>query len=225
MAKKVSKTIGIFSESLSPIYRIWAWILLAWTLYRYFFRFPEWVDEFLFKPVVFVLPVLWYVIQREKRHLDSVGITKKNFITSLYIGIGFGAVFAIEGILAHYVKYKSFVVNPIAAFGEYGFGLLIISLATAFSEELLCRGFLFSRLLEKTKKLLPSLFVGAALFLFLHVPMLLMINKLQGVTLVTFIITDFILAIANSMLYLSTGSIVAPILVHIFWNMTVALYL
>jgi membrane protease YdiL (CAAX protease family) len=55
--------------------------------------------------------------------------------------------------------------------------------------------------------------------------MILMINKLQGVTLVIFFLTDFILAAANSMLFATTGSLVAPILVHLFWNMTVALYL
>jgi membrane protease YdiL (CAAX protease family) len=225
MAKKVNKAVGFFSEAISPIYHMWAWILLAWSVYRYFVRLPEWADEFIFKPLIFVLPVVWYVVKKEKRRLDSIGVTGKNFFNSLYIGIGFGMVFAIEGILAHFLKYKNFAVNPIAAFGSYGFGLIVISLATAFSEELLCRGFLFNRILEKTKKLVPSAVLGAILFVLLHIPMLLMINKLQGVTLVIFFLTDFILAAANSMLFATTGSLVAPILVHLFWNMTVALYL
>jgi len=225
MAKKITKAVSLFSEAVSPIYRVWGWILLAWSVYRYLFQFPEWVDEFIFKPLFFVLPVVWYVVKKEKRRLDSVGITGKNFFNSLYIGIGFGMIFAIEGILAHFVKYKNFSVNPIAAFDNYGFGLVLISLATAFSEELLCRGFLFNRIFEKTKKLAPSVVLGAILFVLLHVPMLLTINKLQGVTLVIFFLTDFILAAANSMLYATTGSLLAPILVHLFWNMTVALYL
>jgi membrane protease YdiL (CAAX protease family) len=225
MVKKVTKAVGLFSETISPIYRVWAWILLAWSVYRYFFQFPEWVDELIFKPLIFVLPVVWYVVRKEKRRLDSVGVTGKNFFNSLYIGIGFGMVFAVEGILAHVLKYKNFSINPIAAFGNYGFGLIFISLATACSEELLCRGFLFNRILEKTKKLMPSVVLGAVLFILLHIPMLLMINKLQGVTLVIFFLTDFILAAANSMLFATTGSLVAPILVHLFWNMTVALYL
>jgi membrane protease YdiL (CAAX protease family) len=225
MVKKVTKAVGLFTETISPIYHLWAWILLVWSVYRYFTRFPEWVDEFIFKPLVFVLPVAWYVVKREKRRLDSVGVTWKNFFPSLYIGIGFGLIFAIEGILAHYIKYKSFAVNPIAAFGTYGFGLIFLSLATAFSEELLCRGFLFNRILEKTKKIIPSAVTVAILFILLHVPMLLTINKLQGTTLVIFFLTDFILSIANSMLFVTTGSLVAPMLVHLFWNMTVALYL
>jgi membrane protease YdiL (CAAX protease family) len=225
MAKKVAKAVGVFSESISPIYHVWAWILLFWSVYRYFTRFPEWVDELIFKPLVFVLPVLWYVIQKEKRKLDSIGLTGKNFFSSLYIGIGFGLVFAVEGIVAHYIKYKSLTVNPIAAFETYGFGLIFLSLVTAFSEELLCRGFLFNRVLEKSKKLLPTALVIAVLFIFLHVPMLLTINKLQGSTLVIFFLTDFILSVANSLLFATTVSIVASIFVHLFWNMTVALYL
>jgi membrane protease YdiL (CAAX protease family) len=221
MAKKVSAFIG----SLSPIYHLWAWILLVWSLYRYFFKLPEWADEFIFKPLVFVAPVLWYVLKKERRNLASIGITGKNFFNSLYIGIGFGLAFAVEGLLVHAVKYGKLDVNPISAFGTYGFFLIIISLATAFSEELLSRGFIFNRIFEKTKNLFYSAAIGALFFVLLHIPILVTANKLQGMTLVLFFTTDIILALANSMLFATTGSLVAPILVHIFWNMTVALYL
>jgi membrane protease YdiL (CAAX protease family) len=221
MAKKVSA----FVSSLSPVYHIWAWILLAWSLYRYFFKLPEWADEFIFKPLIFVLPVLWYVLKKEKRNLASIGITGKNFFNSLYIGIGFGMVFALEGLFAHLIKYGKLTVNPIAAFQNFGFFLIVISLATAFCEELLSRGFIFRRIYEKTKNLPFSALVGAILFILLHVPILVTTTKLQGATLILFFATDLILAFANSMLLVTTGSLVAPILVHIFWNMTVSLYL
>ena len=224
MAKKEVRE-SVAGKTVEPIYQMWGWILLVWSLYRYFTHFPEWTDEFIFKPLVFVLPVLWYVIKREKRKLDSVGLTGRNFFNSLYIGIGFGLVFAIEGIVAHVFKYGKLDVNPIAAFGQYGFFLIIVSLATAFSEELLARGFVFSRLYEKTKNLPYSSTVASILFVLLHVPILVTTNHLQGVTLILFFVTDFVLAFANNMLYATTGSLVAPILVHLFWNMTVALYL
>jgi membrane protease YdiL (CAAX protease family) len=213
------------TNTLDPVYRLWAWILLTWSLYRYFVRVPEWADEFIFKPLVFVIPVIWYVLKREKRSLSSIGLTWQGFFKSVYIGLGFGAVFALEGMLAHYMKYGRMEVNPIAAFSEYGFFLLFVSLATAFSEELLSRGFVFNRIYEKTNSLVRASLIGAFLFLCLHVPILVTINKLQGPTLILFFVTDFILAVANSMLFAMTGSLVAPILVHVFWNMTVALYL
>lgn len=213
------------NSSLEPIYRLWGWILITWSLYRYFLKLPEWVDEFIAKPLVFVAPVFWYVLKKEKRTLESVGLTGKNFFNSVYIGLGFGMVFAIEGIAAHAIKYGSVDVNPIAAFRDYGFFLIVVSLATAFCEEVLSRGFIFNRLYEKTKNLPYAALIGSVLFVLLHIPILVTTTKLTGMTLVLFFITDFVLAFANSMLFVSTGSLVAPILVHIFWNMTVALYL
>lgn len=211
--------------SVTAVFRLWAWILLAWSLYRYFFKLPEWADEFIFKPLVFVVPVLWYVRKKEKESLATLGLTRRNFFTSVYIGLGFGIVFALEGLAAHAIKYGKLDVAPIAAFQQYGFFLIILSLATAFSEELLSRGFIFNRLYEKTKNLPYASILSSVMFILLHVPILVTMTKLQGMTLIFFFVTDFVLAIANSLLFYNTGSLVAPILVHIFWNMTVALYL
>lgn len=221
MKKKITKHI----QSLTPVYRLWGWILLVWSLYRYFFKLPEWVDELIAKPLVFVLPVLWYVAKKEKQHLDSLGITSKRLFTSLYIGLGFGLVFALEGLAANAIKYGGIKANPIAAFQQYGFLLIILSLATAFSEELLSRGFIFKRIYEKTKNLPYASLISTVLFVALHIPILVTTLKFQGLTLILFIATDFVLGMANSLLFYNTGSLVAPILVHIFWNMTVALYL
>ncbi|MDO8451979.1 MAG: type II CAAX endopeptidase family protein [bacterium] len=212
--------------SLESIYQVWGWILLVWSLYRYFFSLPEWLDEFVFKPLVFVLPVLWFVQKWEKRPVKTLGLTTKNLFPSIYIGLGFGFVFALEGIAANALKYGKIQINPIAAIQQYGLlMLLVISLATAFSEELLNRGFLFNRILEKTKNMPYAAFVSTILFVLLHVPVLVTSLKLQGATLVLFFVTDFVLGFANSLLFFNTGSLIAPILVHVFWNMTVALYL
>lgn len=214
------------AHSLEPVYQLWGWILLTWSLYRYFFKLPETVDEFVAKPLIFVLPVLWYVLKKEKRDLTTLGLTTKNLFTSLYVGLGFGFVFALEGIAANAIKYGKIQINPIAAFEQYGLVmLLVLSVATAFSEELLNRGFLFGRILEKTKSLPYASLLSTVLFVLLHVPILVTTLKLQGMTLVLFFITDFILGMANSLLFFNTRSLLAPILVHVFWNMTVALYL
>jgi membrane protease YdiL (CAAX protease family) len=219
------KTQPVTISPLESIYHVWGWILLVWSLYRYFIKLPEWADEFIFKPLVFVAPVLWYVLRKEKRTLQTIGLTTKNLFNSLAVGLVFGMAFAVEGLVVHYIKYGTISVNPIAAFGNYGFFLIVISLATAFSEEILCRGFLFNRINEKTKNILYAAFIASVLFVLLHVPMLVTTTKLQGMTLVLFFVTDFTLAFANSMLFAVTGSLVAPILVHVFWNMTVALFL
>lgn len=224
MAKKAIRTTGV--SVVEATSRVWGWIVLAWAFYRYFFRLPEWVDEFMVKPLVFVAPILWYVTVREKRGVDSLGVTAKNFFSSVYIGLGFGFVFALEGLVANAIKYGKLQIVPIDAFQEYGMGmLLLLSMATAVSEELLSRGFVFLRFMEGKKGLLYASFISTAMFVVLHVPILAFSLKLSGMALVLFFVTDFVLGFANALLLYNTGSLVAPILVHIFWNMTVALYL
>jgi membrane protease YdiL (CAAX protease family) len=208
------------------VFRLWAWILLAWGLYRYFIKLPEWTDEFFFKPIIFVLPVVWFVLSKEKRTLESLGLTGKKFANSVYIGLGFGMMFALEGILANSIKNGTLTIRPIAALAENGLiPLLIISLATAFSEEVLNRGFIFKRLFEGTKNIYYSVGLSSLMFVFLHIPILVTSTHLNGSMLLLFVVTNLIIACINSLLFVSTGSLVAPILVHIFWNMTVALYL
>lgn len=215
-------SVGIVEST----YRVWGWIVLIWALYRYFVHLPEWADEFIFKPMVFVVPLFWYLKNREKRSVESIGITGKNLFSSIYIGLGFGFVFAIEGLMANAIKYGKLQILPIAAFEQYGLGmLLMLSAATAISEEVLSRGFVFSRLIEGKKGLMYAAFVSTLMFVVLHIPILAFSSKLQGTALLLFFVTDFVLGFANSLLLYNTGSLVAPILVHIFWNMTVALYL
>lgn len=208
------------------VYQVWGLILLVWALYRYYLRMPEWVDEFVFKPLIFVVPIAWYVNRVEKRSLQTLGLTTKNFFKSLYIGLGFGALFAVEGLIINYLKYGRININPIEAYEQYGLVLLLIlSLATSYSEELLSRGFVFCRVYEDKKNLFVAALVSTLMFLLLHVPILVTSLHFTGTTLILFILTDIILGLANSILFFNTGSLVAPILVHLFWNMTVALYL
>lgn len=225
MSKKIDRAQP-HKRILGSVVQVWGWILLFWSLYRYFVKLPEWVDELLFKPLVFVAPVLWYVRKYERQPLSSLGLTTRNLFTSIYIGLGFGLVFALEGLAANAIKYGRIQIVPIPALTQYGLlTLLMLSLATAFSEELLSRGFLFSRIYAKSKNLPYASILSTIFFVLLHVPILVTSLKLQGLTLVLFFVTDFVLGLANSLLFFNTGSLVAPILVHVFWNMTVALYL
>lgn len=214
------------TNPLIGIFRTWAWILLLWSVYRYFTNFPEVIDEFIFKPLIFVVPVLVYVFRIEKRSWDSLGITWKNFFPSLYAGFGIGFLFAIQGLIANWLKYGEITINPINAFKEYGFFLLVISLATSAWEELLGRGFLFNRFFEHSKEnLVYAAAYSTAMFIALHVPILLTSLKFQGVTLLMFFATSVAISFANTILFRYTKSLTGPILVHLFWNMAVALYL
>lgn len=219
-AKSVQK------KSTEWVFQFWAWQLLAWSLYRYFFTFSEPIDEFLLKPLIFIVPVLWFVLKIEKRSIGTIGITTQNLFRSILIGCGFGLLFTGEAILANIFKYGSLRLTPIATVLTYGIPMTFaLSLATAVSEELLSRGFYFSRLFAASKNLIHSSVMSTLLFVAFHVPILLTSLKFQGATLILFFMTSFVLGITNSLVYHKTKSLVAPVLIHLFWNITVAVFL
>jgi len=228
MKRKVvqQKHTAVVGNSTEWVFQFWAWQLLAWSLYRYFFRFPEPVDEFLIKPLVFVVPVLWFVLKIEKRKLNTIGITKSNLLQSVLIGCGFGLLFAGEAIIANIFKYGSLTLTPVPSILTFGIPMMfLLSLATSCSEELLSRGFFFSRLYEASKNLIHASLMSTLLFVAFHIPILLTSLRFQGSTLILFFLTTFVLGITNSLIYHKTKSLVAPILIHLFWNMTVAVFL
>jgi len=224
--KRTKSAALMAKNSTEWVFQFWAWQLLAWSLYRYFFRLPEPIDEFVVKPLVFILPVVWFVLKKEHRGLDSIGITTKNLFQSILIGCGFGLLFGGEAILANTLKYGSLTLSPVPALLQYGLPMIVaLSLATSISEEILSRGFFFSRLFEASKNLVQSVIMSTLLFVAFHIPILLTSLRFQGTTLILFFMTSFVLGIANSLIFHKTKSLVAPILIHLFWNVTVAVFL
>lgn len=217
----------IAKPAVKHIYNIWAVILLIWAIYRGNFPHnPEFIDELIFKPLVFLGPVLWYVKRVEKRPLSSIGFAKGKLLRDIKIGVGIGLLFALEGIFANWIKYGELNFAPVVPVaGGAIFIAIFLSLVTALIEETLARGFIFGRLLEYYNNELRAVVVGAAMFLLLHVPIMFTALKLTGINLVIFIVTDIIIAVATSVFYAETKTLTVPVLVHAFWNMTVALYL
>src|SRR4030065_1133457 len=122
-----------------------AYLLIVWGFYRLlFFKFPEEVEEIIIKPLVWLVPV-FILLRKEKLGLSSIGVTSKNIFSSVYLALALGVVFAVEGFLINIIKYKGLDFsanignNPLL-------WALAISLATAISEELTFRGYIFGRI-------------------------------------------------------------------------------
>src|SRR3989338_7026529 len=102
------------NKNLSPIERmlnVWAIILIIWSVYRAKFHLPEWFDEFIAKPTVFILPVYYYIKKYEKTDFASaIWFNTKKIFTDFYIGIFIGIVFASSALLSNFFKkgYLSF---------------------------------------------------------------------------------------------------------------------
>lgn len=235
MKKKIRDTASlqtVQTTSEAPqdwVFRFWAWQALVWCLYRYFTAnagISETTEEFFIKPIVFVVPVLLYLIFREHRSIESVGITRKNLSFSVVLGVGFGVLFAGEAIAANILKFGGLYIDPESVGRMYGIPLIfLLSFATAFSEELLSRGFFFNRLYETTKRLWYAAILSSLMFVAFHIPILLTSLRFTGTTLILFFLTNVVLGIANSLIFSKTKSLIAPILIHLFWNVTVAMFL
>lgn len=211
------------------VFIVWFIIFIVWTFYRAAFFLPESIDEFIIKPLVFVFPVLYIVLIREKKKWADLGLAPKllSFFHDLYIGVVIGVLFAIEGLVVNFLKYGQFSFLPILA-SRVGGGIgmfFLINLATSVWEEILGRGFLYKRLLQISKNQFWAAVTSSFLFLLLHIPILFTRLHLTGTSLLVYPISIMLLGITNSYVYSLRGSLVLPILIHAFWNMTVALYL
>lgn len=211
------------------VFLVWFVIFLIWACYRAYFTLPETIDEFIAKPLIFAGPVIFLVLFKEKKGFRELGFgaTLRNVMLDVYIGVILGILFAMQGLLANYVKYGtlSFAIPETIA-GSGGILLfLLINTATSITEEILGRGFLYNRLYRTSGNQMGSALISSVLFLLLHLPIVLTRLHLMGTSLLVYPISILILGITNSYLYTLRGSLTLPILVHTFWNMTVALYL
>ncbi len=195
------------------VLNVYGVILILWSIYRWKVMMPAWIDEFLFKPLVFVFPIYWLITHIEKNSFfDEIWLNTKKFGSNCLIGLGLGGVFIISALIAQYVKIGHIDLTVIDSNNI----LLAIALpfATALSEEILSRGFILKRFFEESQNPYIASFNASLLFLVLHIPILFTIPELRGTLLILFLATDFILSMINSFVYLDRKSLIAPILIH-----------
>lgn len=53
------------SLKLERVYAIWGLVLLFWSIYRVYAHLPEWFNELVAKPLVFLGPMLIYVLKKK----------------------------------------------------------------------------------------------------------------------------------------------------------------
>lgn len=206
------------------VLNVYGIILIVWSIYRWKFALPAWIDEFLFKPLVFVLPVYWVIVSLEKKNFfDEIWLHSKKIVADCAVGLALGGVFILSALAAHYAKIGTFDFSSLSK--ENIVLALVITLVTALSEEILSRGFILKRFYEETHNPYTASFNASILFLILHIPILFTIPELKGTLLILFLATDFILSLINCFVYLDRRSLITPILIHALYNAAVLLYI
>jgi membrane protease YdiL (CAAX protease family) len=212
---------------LEKTLNIWAIILIIWSLYRAKFgtSLPLWFDELLAKPIIFLLPVFYFIKKVEKKDFfKSTGFVRQDLLKETLLGLLIGFVFICilflgfisRGFFQNLNVIKSLSLIPFLYF-------LIVSFATSFSEEILSRGFILTRICERFNNIYLSSFFAAILYFFIHIPILFTDKLLTGDLLLRVSTIDFVLGFILSLIFLVRKNIIIPIFIHAFYNLLLSL--
>lgn len=218
-------------EKVTPTQKalnLWAVILIIWAFYRSYIKMPEWFDEFIAKPIVFVLPVFYFIKKIDKKPIFdylNLKLKIKEIFYDLFYSLGIGFIFLVTAIGASYFRTSKLIfVGKLPTITQF-LTILAVSLATGITEEILSRGFVLKKLYEESKNVLSSTFFASILFFFLHVPILFTNVKITGNMLLMFMATDMLLSMVNGLIFLQKRSLTIPIFIHTFFNIIIGLTL
>ena len=217
MKKLSNRTLVIKNVTIFSVY-----LILIWAFYRFLFQLPDNIEELVIKPVLWLLPLFWFV-KKEGFGISSLGITFKNLFPSLYLSIGLGTVFVAEGLLANFLKYGHFVFG--ANIGNTPLlASLGLSFATAFSEETAFRGYIFSRLAVALKNELSANIIQTFLWTAIHIPIAFFVwgyTLSQGIVYLTL---TAIFGLGSAFIFGRTKNIFGSILLHVLWEWPIILF-
>lgn len=198
------------------------YLLLSWGFYRLFFHFPEEAEELFVKPFLWLTPVV-YLLGRERKGLSSLGFSKKGLFPAIYFTLALGAGFALEGLVLNFFKYKG--ANFSANLGQTTFlAALGLSLATAFTEEVTFRGYIFNRLWKVTKKEWSANLITSLIWGLIHIPIAVLWWKLGAIEIIGYFILVIIFGIGSAFVFARSGNILSSILLHVFWEWPIMLF-
>lgn len=199
------------------------YLLIVWGFYRFLFQLPEQIEELFIKPIVWILPVL-YLVKVERQTLESIGITTKGLFPAVYYALGLGAFFVMEALIINFVKYG----------GQFNLGANIgnlpllpalgLSFATAISEELAFRGYIFTRVWKFVKNEIYANLLTSVFWAMIHVPITIFVWKLDFTAAVTYLVLTSIFGMGSAFVFARTKNIVSPILLHVLWQWPIILF-
>jgi len=211
--------------SLKHVFALFSFIFVVWSFYRYLPQFlPLWFEELVLKPLLWLVPTIWIVKRVEKQPLSSLGFSTKKLFPALYWGVGLGLVFAFEGLLTHILKYKGLNLISLSYSPDEFLGLFLISVATAFSEETVFRGYLFNRLWQIWKNEGLANLVSSLLFVIVHLPIGVFVLGYRPVMMLAYLFFVFIFGFGSAFVFGRTKNLLASILLHIFWSWPIVLF-
>lgn len=216
MPKKVS--------TIKNVTILFTYLLLVWGFYRVLVRLPEEIEELVIKPAIWLIPTFFFSLVLEKENLESLGITFKNLFPAIYFSIALGALFGVVAMILNFVKYG----------GTFNFGANLgnlpllssvgISFATAFSEEITFRGYIFDRLWKALDNEITANIITSVLWTIIHIPVTIFVTKLSLPAALVYLSLTCIYSIGAGFVYARTKNVFAPIFLHVLWEWPIILF-
>ncbi|HCR35898.1 hypothetical protein A2130_02485 [Candidatus Woesebacteria bacterium GWC2_33_12] len=199
------------------------YLLIVWGFYRFLFQLPETIEELIIKPLVWLLPV-FYLLRKEREGIASLGITFKNLFPAVYYSLGLGAFFVIEALVINFVKYDGKFdlranIGTLPLLTSLG-----LSFATAISEELAFRGYVFTRIWKFLGKELYANLVTSLFWALIHVPITFFVWKLDLPAALIYLFLTTLFGMGSAFVYARTKNILSPILLHVLWQWPIILF-
>src|SRR3989339_1096861 len=179
------------------------YLLIVWGFYRFLFQLPETIEELIIKPLVWLLPV-FYLLRKEREGIASLGITFKNLFPAVYYSLGLGAFFVIEALVINFVKYDGKFdlranIGTLPLLTSLG-----LSFATAISEELAFRGYVFTRIWKFLGKELYANLVTSLFWALIHVPITFFVWKLDLPAALIYLFLTTLFGVGSAFVYART---------------------
>ncbi|OGM05895.1 hypothetical protein A2125_00015 [Candidatus Woesebacteria bacterium GWB1_43_5] len=199
------------------------YLIIVWTAYRLSgITVPEAFDEFLVKPVIWLLPVI-FLVKRQKNWVKSLGITQANLSPGIYLAVVLGLIFAVEAAGVAYIKRGGLDFSRSIAERRYVY-FLFISLGTAVSQELVFRGYLFNRFWGFFKKEIWASLVTSLLWVIIHIPASIALLGYGSRDAVSFLLIVFLYSVGACFIFARTRNIFSTILLFILWEASLVLF-
>jgi hypothetical protein len=174
------------------------YLLIAWSIFRYFVRLPEVIEELWFKPLVWLMPVFWMTLATRM----SPSFLRGDLVKSLLYGSvsGLAAFLLVRLIIVHTLDIPS--VNRMG-----------MAFSTAVVEGTALFGFVLWGLKAKSKTINSELIlIFSLIYLVIHLPIALFVYDLTGIQLVGYSILNLSVGGIGAYLCLYSNSAWAGIL-------------
>jgi hypothetical protein len=186
------------------------------------FKLPIEIEELLIKPLVWLVPV-YILVKKEKLGLASLGITRKNLFPALYLALALGVLFALEAVLINFVKYSS--IDFSANLGSGSFLVALgLSFATAISEEIAFRGFLFNRVWHALGNPWRANLITSFFWALIHIPISIFWWKLGPSNTILYLFLTTLFGIGSAFVFAKTKNVASSVLLHVLWEWPLVLF-